>query len=56
MKLRSEKEESDVQTIDPALATALVALRIAAPIVHPDSSTRQFTWRPLPHRERRLRP
>jgi hypothetical protein len=30
MKLRFEKEESDVQTIDPALVTALVALCVGA--------------------------
>jgi hypothetical protein len=55
VKLLCEKEESDVQTIDPALVTALVAPRIAALMIHPDISKRQLTWR-RPQRERRRRP
>ena len=42
MKLRFEKEESDVQTIDPAPATALVALCAGALIVHGGVAKRQL--------------
>ena len=55
MKLRCEKEESDVQTIDSALVTALVALCVGALMVHTGVSKRRLTWR-RPHRERRRRP
>jgi hypothetical protein len=34
VKLRLEQQESDVQTIDPALMTALVALCVGALMVH----------------------
>jgi len=56
VKLRFAKEESDVQTIDPALVTALVALCIGALIVHAGVATRQLTWLRRPSRERRRRP
>jgi hypothetical protein len=55
VKLRCEKEETGVQTIDRALVTALVALCVAA-LIHPGVSKRQLTWRRRPHRERRGRP
>jgi hypothetical protein len=45
VKLRCEKEESGVQTIDSALVTAVVALCVAALMVHPGVSKRQLTWR-----------
>jgi hypothetical protein len=57
VNLRFEKEESDVQTIDPALVTALVALCVGALMVHAGVAKRQLTWRrPRPSRERRRRP
>ena len=56
MKLRLEEEESDVQTIDPALVTALVALCVGALMVHAGVAKRQLTWRRRPSRERRRRP
>lgn len=55
MKLRFEKEESDVQAMDPALVTALVALCVGALMVHAGVAKRQLTWR-RPSRERRRRP
>lgn len=54
MKLRFEKEESDVQTIGPAVVTALVALCAWALMVHVGVAKRQLTWR-RPSRERRRR-
>jgi hypothetical protein len=54
--LRFEKEESDVQTIDPALVTALFALCVGALIVHAGVAKRQLIWRRRPTRERRWRP
>ena len=56
MKLRFEKEESDLQTIDPALLTALVALCVGALMVHAGVVKRRLTWRRRPGRERRRRP
>ena len=56
MKLRFEKEESDVQTIDPNLVTALVALGVGTLMVHAGVAKRQLTWRRRPGRERRRRP
>jgi hypothetical protein len=55
VKLRLEKEESDMQTIDPALMTALVALCVGALMVHAGVAKRQLTWR-RPNRGRRRRP
>ena len=58
MKLRLEKEESDVQTIDPNLLTVLVALCVGMLMVHAGVAKRQLTWRRRrrPNRERRRRP
>jgi hypothetical protein len=39
------KEESDVQTIDPALVTALVAMCVGALMVHAGLAKRQLAWR-----------
>lgn len=56
MKLRLEQQESDGQTIDPALMTALVALCVGALMVHAGVAKRQLTWRRRPpSRERRRR-
>jgi hypothetical protein len=57
MTLRLEKEESDLQTIDPTLVTALVALCLGALWVHAGVAKHQLTWRRWrPSRERRRRP
>jgi hypothetical protein len=57
VKLRLEKEESDVQTIDPNLLTVLVALCVGTLMVHAGVAKRQLTWRRRrPNRERRRRP
>ena len=56
MKLRLEQQESDVQTIDRAPMTALVALCVGALMVHAGVAKRQLTWpRRPPSRERRRR-
>jgi hypothetical protein len=47
----------EVQTIDPALVTALVAMCAGALIVHAGVAKRQLAWRSRrPNRERRPRP
>jgi hypothetical protein len=57
VKLRLEQQESDVQTIDPALMTALVALCVGALMAHAGVAKRQLTRRRRPpSRERRRRP
>ena len=56
MKLPFEKEESDVQAIDPAPVTEHVALCAGVPIAHAGIATRQLTRRRKPSRERRRRP
>ena len=46
-----------MQTIDPALVTALVALCAGALMVQAGLAKRQLAWRPRrPNRERRRRP
>ena len=56
MNLRIEKEEGNVQTIDPTLMTALVAMCVGALIVHASVAKRQFVWRTRrTKRERRRR-
>jgi hypothetical protein len=46
-----------MQTIDLALATALVALCVGALIIHPGVAKREFARRPRrPNRERGRRP
>jgi hypothetical protein len=51
VKLRFEKEESDVQTIDPALVTSHSSLCVGALMVHAGVAKRQLTWRRRPNRE-----
>ena len=51
MKLRFEKEESDMQTID-SLVTPLVALCVGTLMVHVGVATIQLTWRRWPNREK----
>jgi hypothetical protein len=55
VNLRLRKEESDVQTIDPALVTALVALCVGSLMVHAGVAKRQLTWQRRPSRKRRRR-
>jgi len=46
-----------MQTIDPALVTALVAMCAGALMVHAGLAKRRLAWRPRqPNRERRRRP
>ena len=45
-----------MQTIDPALMTAPVALCVGTLMVHAGVAKRQLTWRRRPSRERRRRP
>jgi hypothetical protein len=46
-----------MQTIDPALATALVAICVALLMVHVGIAKRQLAWRPQrTKRDRRRRP
>jgi hypothetical protein len=52
-----EKEESNVQTIDPALVTALVAMFVGALMVYAGVAKRQLALRPRrTRREKRRRP
>ena len=45
-----------MQTIDPALVSALVAMCVGALMVHAGVAKRQLAWRPRrPNRERRRR-
>jgi hypothetical protein len=45
-----------MQTIDPALVTALVAMCVGALMVHAGVAKRQLAWRPRrPNREERRR-
>lgn len=45
-----------MQTIDPALISALVAICVGAPMIHAGAAKRQLEWRPCrPNRERKRR-
>jgi len=46
-----------MQTIDPALVTALLAMCVGTLMVHAGLAKRRLAWRPRPlNRERRRRP